>query len=219
MVPFKKSKETPAEQLLRMIEGPQAATQAAAKPSTTPARRMSDAAAGVRLWLGRRLLPPHREVDAFLWNLRVAHRVLWLVLLALGAYVLADLILGAPTVSRRAVVAPADATAVEPEAERPLRALSEYLVAMKERNPFSGEAALSGAAKTQTARRRLQELAEGLVVVGIDRGANPMAIIEHAAQRRTFMLKVGEEVNGMKVVKIGADGVTVEYEGEQMVLP
>jgi hypothetical protein len=204
-----------------MIEGsPGGAGVAKSAASAPPARRAGDVLDGLKLWLGRRLLPAHREADGFLWNLRVAHRVLWMVLAALGAYVAADLMFGSRPSTRRAASAPAataDAPAVDQDIA-PLRALSDYLVAVKERNPFTGEAAQQ-AGKTKTTKRRLEELAEGLVVVGIDRGANPMALIEHAAQRRTFMVKVGDQINGMTIMAIAADGVTVVYEGQQLVLP
>jgi len=33
------------------------------------------------------------------------------------------------------------------------------------------------------------------------------------------MVKTGEQINGMTVKKIGAEGVVVTYEGEEMTLP
>ena len=222
MAVFRKGKETPTEQLLRMIEGPQGA--ATAKPVASGVhvgQRLRDFVQDVQAWIGRLVLPSHREADVFLWNLRMAHRVLWLLLAGLGAYVALDLVVGSkPHISPKLVTTGAEGqrpTPVEPD--HSLATLSEYLVAVKQRNPFTGEGGLLDRSSGKTAKRKLEELAEGLVVVGIDRGTHPVALVEHAAQRRTYMVKTGEQINGMTVKKIGAEGVVVTYEGEEMTLP
>ena len=203
-----------------MIEGAPGGAEVAKPAPVAPARRIGDLLHGIRGGLARWLLPSQREADIFLWNLRVAHRVLWLVLTALGVYVVADLMVVSRPVARSTVTAAApDAQPASAEVGAPLRGLSQYLVAVKERNPFTGESGQQGPAHGKTTKRKLEELAEGLVVVGIDRGANPVALVEHPAQHRTFMVKVGDEINRMKVTKVGADGVTVSYEGETLTLP
>ena len=103
----------------------------------------------------------------------------------------------------------------------PVRPLSEYLTAVTQRNPFTGRGAgveVASQAATQTARHQLEESANGLSVVGIDRGANPVALVEEKAQQKTFVVKVGDEINGLRVVRIGPEGVVVSYEGEETLL-
>jgi len=85
MVTSKKGKETPTEQLLRMIEGSPAPggpmTPAAAPSLQRLLEIVQDAASRLR----QRLLPSRRETDTLLWNLRVVQRALWVALAALGA--------------------------------------------------------------------------------------------------------------------------------------
>ena len=224
MTPFRKAKDTPAEQLLRVIEGspmptaPGATTAKSASPLKWLVERLHALLAG----LAQLVLPAQREADSFLWNLRVAHRVLWVVLAGLGAYLALDVLAIRPT-SRlashllppsKADAAPAPSVSAGPS----LRALSEYLAAAQRRNPFTGTVATAAKAASKTTKKRLADLAGDLVVVGIDRGANPIALVEQTSQQHTYMLKVGDTVNGMTVKSITPDGVVVTYEGEELTL-
>ena len=60
---------------------------------------------------------------------------------------------------------------------------------------------------------KLAEMTKGLVVVGINRGANPDAIIENTQEKRTFFVKVGDKVNELTVKEIKHDTVVITYEG------
>lgn len=221
----KKGKDTPAEQLLRMIEGPAGdanAPHASATPSLKQLWADLQELPG-RLW--SRLRPARRETDAFLWNLTMAQRLLWVVLLALGAYVAFELIVVRPTPKLERVVATGapEPTEGSPEASKSaaansLKPLADYLAAVQQANPFGGAAAIVAAPVEQSARHRLEDLAQGLVVVGIDRSANPEAIIEDTAQKRTYFVKVGDELNGMAIRAISTKGVIVSYEGEELLL-
>jgi hypothetical protein len=211
-----------------MIEGPQGPA-GPARPASAQApavRRMGVGAQEMLLGLWRKVLPGSRDADAFLWNLRLANRALWLVLAALGVYVVTDLIVSKPATGLKALSAPPASggkamvlSGSTPPAADTLRSLSDYLVASKQRNPFTGETGGIAPASMKTAKSKLAELAEGLVVVGIDRGANPVALLENTSQQRTYMVRVGDEINGMIVKKIGQDGVTMTYEGEELLLP
>lgn len=222
MGPSKKPKDTPAEQLLRMIEGPQPAAAPAKGGESVPLMRRADLWRGVIAAVRRRLLPSRQEVDVFLWNLRLVQRVLWVVLAGLGLYVVLDFFLVKPP-RRMAQVAsvqmPENGASVEStEGTGALKPLSGYLGAIQERNPFTGVSDLLVQSPLKTAQRRLEELAQGLTVVGIDRGANPEAIIEDRVQQRTYFVKVGDELNGMHVKDISSQGVVVTYEGQELVL-
>ena len=226
MVTSKKGKETPAEQLLRMIEGPKPAADVT-KPASAPSiRRLTDAIQEFGLRLRRLVLPTQRDADAFLWNLRVAYRLMWVALAGLGAYVVVDLMLVQPKPKLRhaqvlstkePVAIPAVPAMDSPEA---LNSLSDYLAALKQRNPFTGEAGGGGDGPVvkHTTKVHLQDLAGDLTIVGIDRGAHPIVLLESVSQKRTYMVKVGDEVNGMVVKKISAEGVLLTYEGEELLL-
>ncbi len=239
MVASKKSRETPAEQLLRMIEGAPQGAGGFIKPVTVPPlRQLVDAVRGLLAQIRRRFVDGRRETDAVLRNLRLIYRLLWVALAGLGVYVVVDLLLIQP-ISRpsapparlerlpgRAARAIGGPGAPDPGAQtvsrgQPvLKPLSEYLTAIQVRNPFTG---LSGGLTldqptAKTTKRRLEDLAQGLAVVGIDRGPNPEAIIEDTAAQRTYFVKVGDELNGMIVQDISTQGVVVAYEGEELLL-
>lgn len=221
----KKGKETPAEQLLRMIEGPAGAANA---PHASATPSFKQLLAGLQELPGRlwsRLRPARRETDAFLWNLKMAQRLLWAVLLALGVYVAFDVIVAQPKPKLERVVAigapePAAGSAgtSTSTAANSLKPLAEYLAAVQQANPFGGAAAIIAPPVEQSTKHRLEELAQGLVVVGIDRSANPEAIIEDTTQKRTYFVKVGDELNGMAVKEISTKGVIVSYEGEELLV-
>lgn len=219
------SRETAEEQLLRMIEGPQGAGVPPRKPSAGGGRgpslkRVVDDAKDALVFWWRRLVPRRAQSDAFLWNLKLAQQILWVALLLLGVYVVWDLMVAqsAPR-ARRLATAPSPAVtedAVPPEVKA-MRPLSEYLSVVMQRNPFTG--AIGGIAPmVKTAKRRLQEMTSGLSIVGIDRGPNPVALIEDKGEQRTYIVKTGDRVKEMQVEKIDADGVVLSYEGEQVVL-
>ena len=219
-------KETAEEQLLKMIEGPRGsrdvAPRTAARPSQRPQLLVLFQSLGERV--RRMLLPPRREADMFLWILRVAKRALWVGLAGLGAYVVVDLLLFQP--ARRTLHAKPSqpnrqATALsagKPEA-RPLKPLAEYVSTVAQHNPFTGVSALLSLPATQTAKRKLEEMAGNFTVVGVDRGAHPIALIEQKNPQRTYMVKVGDDLGGLTVKTISPEGVVVTYEGEELALP
>lgn len=225
MVASKKGKDTPAEQLLRMIEGP-----GAPEPAGPPAAAMRPRVGLGHWWqelsgrIVRVVLPGEREADAFLWNLRVAYRLMWVALAGLGAYVVVDLIVvqPKPRFTRATLLSSKDPRipGVAPAASADaLSSLADYLDAVKQRNPFTGDE--SGAEQPtvrRTTKAALADLASTLIIVGIDRGANPVALVEDTSEKRTYMVKVGDEINGMAVKKIGSEGVLLSYEGEELLL-
>lgn len=224
MVGPKKNKETAAEQLLRMIEAPATGGAPAGAPRP-PGLRLPDLREQAAEWswrLRRAFMPARLHGDTVLWNLQIASRALWGVLACLGLYALVTLVI-APAPPRAlpsftGPVAGAEASAVaDIPAQRPL---SQYFSAIQERNPFTGLAASVAVAvrETKTAKQRLQEMAKELVVVGINRGADPEALIEDAAQRRTVIVKPGDLIGGVKVKEINAQGVLLGYEGEELLI-
>ena len=55
-------------------------------------------------------------------------------------------------------------------------------------------------------------------MVGINRGKVPEALVEDTEAKRTYFVKVGDEINGLKISAIDVNGVKVTYEGEEAVL-
>jgi len=214
------AKETAEEQLLRMIEGPQGAqTLPPPPPRGSLVKRITATVQGFVTQLWRRVVPKRREADLVLANLRRASRVLWVFLAAVGAYVLIDLLLfqPKPRVIRPTVSTTDGATVSTAAPETQLRPLADYMAAVEQRNPFTGSASLFQPL-IKTARHRLEELASSLIVVGIDRGPQPEAIIEDTTQQRTHFVKVGDEINGLLIKEISPKGVIVGYEGEELLL-
>lgn len=231
------SKETAEEQLLRLIEGPEGAAPPAppSEPSggasaaqggasRDPFRLLRSSVAGGAAGVRRLLLREwsRSQGDSFLWNLRLASRILWVVLALLGGYLLVQVLLLRPVFrlasSGTKMAGQAGPPADGSPAAGPLRPLAEYVGAVIQRDPFTGSAAQMLQPAIKTTQRRLEEMAEGLAVVGIDRGANPAALIEDKGAGRTTVVGKGDSINGMKVKEITQEGVLLEYEGEEFLL-
>ena len=223
MVPYK---ETAEEQLLRMIEGPQGPARELTPQSPGPMRPQvmeSLNRFGMEMW--RRLIRLKSDspgADPLLWNSRVLSRVLWVVLVLLGGYVVFDLLL-VQSISRAAAASQhrmprtigTSSQPVNPVKE-PLRPASEYVERIGLRNPFTGSPSSQVSAKTL--EEKLQEKIKDLVIVGIDRGTNPAVLIEDKAQGRTMAVTPGDEIRGMKVKKVTSEGVVFSYEGQEIIL-
>jgi hypothetical protein len=220
MVP---AKETAEEQLLRMIEGPSAPSPKGSGGGSLVGRMLDplrDSWDALRRWIrGRSGAPARESGDAFLSQLRLASRVFWVVLAALGLYLIIDVVILQPAAPR--LVAPRQSSgggtvrAVEESGNR----LQEYRQTLAARNPFRLEATrVEDAPASQTAQAKLQELIAKLTVVGINRGAVPEALIEDTESKRTHFVKVGDAINGVTISAIDQEGVKVSYEGEETVL-
>ncbi len=179
-----------------------------------------------RLALLRRWMLPLQQTgvgsDGVLWRLHVAERVIWVLLAGLGLYLLVDLLLinrRPPTLVIRtgaSSVAESRATTAALAEDR-LKPLTAYRDAIVMRNPFG--LSTPETVKSQGATSQLIELTKTLTVVGINRGRVPEALIEDTAAKRTSVVKVGDQVNGLTVKSIDQRGVVVRYENEETLLP
>ena len=162
------------------------------------------------------------SADRLLWRLRIAERVGWIVLLGLIAYLAADLLLFQPTLPTLTVRAPktGQPTAMGGAVENdPLKPLAQYRESFMARNPFGIAAQrIVGSIGAQEAKSKLASMIGTLTVVGINRGRIPEALIEDSAAKRTFIVKVGEQINELTVKAIDQNGVVVSYEGEETVI-
>lgn len=217
------TKETAEEQLLRMIEGPPSASPKGSPGGFSPERLRESVRDSIDA-LKRRVRGSHsrREGgDRFLAQLQLAGRIFWAVLGALGLYLIVDVVILKPP-SPRLALAPqpltggaSTVTPVEDAAGR----MQAYRQALISRNPFRLETGrVAEAPSSQTAKNRLLELTSSLVVVGINRGIVPEALVEDTQNKRTHFVKVGDQINGITISGIDQEGVKVTYEGEDAVL-
>jgi hypothetical protein len=152
-------------------------------------------------------------------------RIFWLLLAALVLYLIVDLWVFQPKLPT-AILPATPPTTAESEgiptpspAEGDLKPLAEYRETLVTRNPFGIAAQKIGSALGgEQVRSRLTELAGTLAVVGINRGRVQEALIEDTAAKRTFVVKVGDQINQLTVKAIDQNGVTVSYEGEETLL-
>lgn len=179
--------------------------------------------ARIRRWL----LPSQQSrerSDALLWRLRLAERVFGVVLVGLGAYLVVDLAFHQlrPPVLHRSAIGRGEAdgaTAGVLSTEAPRKEAAEYRQTLVARNPFGLAAQRVAEAIQETAKSRLAELASSLVVVGINRGRIPEALVEDTVVQRTYVVKIGDQINGLTVQSIDQRGVVVSYEEEETLLP
>lgn len=100
--------------------------------------------------------------------------------------------------------------------------LSYYRETADKRNPFlpppaapapAEEKAPEGVPAPRT--KKLNELLQGIKLVGISWEAEPLAMVEDARTARTYFLRKGQEVNGLKVRTITKEKVIFTCEGEE----
>ncbi len=145
--------------------------------------------------------------DVLLWRLHLAERLFWIALAGLVVYLASDLLFG----NRRPPVLATYGLQVVPAGEGVglgpdrLKPLEEYRQVIVSRNPF----AASGPVVQQDAQSRIEAATGSLIVVGINRGRKPEALIEDTQAKRTHVVKIGDEINGLTVKSIGANGVVV----------
>jgi hypothetical protein len=206
-----------------MIEGP--AGPAPKRPSRpAPLAGLVETLRGAwdRLRSGPRA--PRDRADKFLWQLQLAGRIAWVILGGLGLYLVIDLWMLQPEPPRMATplngpAGPASGAAQPETLEQQRQRAQEYRSTLASRNPFRlSTERIGDGGGGQSVKSRLLELTAALTVVGINRGGVPEALIEDTEAKRTYFVKVGDEINGLTVSGIDANGVTVSYEGETTVL-
>jgi hypothetical protein len=175
----------------------------------------------------RILAPAGRErvrTDLFLWRLQLAGRVFWVVLIGMGVYLLAELLWlkrQRPQLAARpqSASSPGLHGTVPVEFDSQLKPLSMYQQALVARNPFQlAPGRMADVVVDQTAKSQLADLVKSLTVVGISRGAKPEALIEDTEAKRTFFVRIGDEMNGLGIKAIDDRGVTVTYESQETIL-
>lgn len=196
-----------------MIEGPSAA-RGGPRPRGWQglAARVQEAPERISRWF----TPARQPADPFLARLRLADRLMWLVLGALAVFLFAELLMRPPQLP--SLLSPEPLVHGGPTAAPaavPGKPLEQLQAAVAGANPFHLSTTRStGDLKSTSNYERLMQLVKPLIVVGVNRGATPEALIEDAEAKRTYVVKVGDMISGLTITAIGAEGVEVEYEGE-----
>lgn len=210
------------ERLLRVIEKGE-------RSGSTPSAMRLDSRGflgRIRQGLARFYAKPVAAEDRALTALQMASSAAWLVLAAAALYLAYSILSRGETSRKKSSAYSSDAIAYAPAVEMPpfkieekMRPESEYLSPIRERDPFTGTSGVPEAVQEvqgPSAQETLQSMAQGLTVVGVNRGAVRDAIIEDTAQKRTFFVKNGDKIKEMTVKEIKHDTVVLTYEGEDL---
>lgn len=221
-------KDTPEEQLLRMIEGGR--RSASPEATATRLRRPWYDLLTLRALRTKPQRAAGRSVvrgDSALSHLNLANTALWIVLIAVALYAFVDISKGRKQLSTQIAAVEASLTQIQEVSDVPptvieprLEPAEEYVRMIQTRNPFTGTAIKAEERKivTEAPKTDIAALAEGLVVVGLDRGPQPEALVEDTTKQRTFFLKAGDKIREFTVKEISTRGLVLIYEGEEYVL-
>lgn len=217
-------KDIAEERLLRVIEKGQARTASAVAMGSPKGINLFK---WIRSWLAQNYSRPiGREVDPTLKILQTVSALVWFALACFGVYFGLQYLAeqkqsfhGRAFKARQAASSSAqmDAARLEPQ----LKDENHYVEAVQNPNPFTGtseevvvqeEAPVRGPSPAE----KLAQMAKGLVIVGINRGAVPDAIIENTEQKKTFFVKAGDMINDMQVKEVRRDTVVLTLEGEDV---
>jgi hypothetical protein len=149
-------------------------------------------------------------------SLKIANRILAAGSGVLAVFLITDMIMLKQNPDR--IFAETAGMEAAPFQKKPitlLKELSFYEEAAARRDIFNPPA--KGYAKSALdTSPRISELTKNLILVGIYWGAHPEAMIEDAEAKKTYFLKRGDMVNGLRIRSILKDRIILEYQGEQM---
>ncbi len=222
-------KPTPEEQLLKLIENPnapggEAGKKAAVPGSAKPAFSFGKLFGGLAYWKAQRGKSVALENRPFSFDLKWLNRALFAMVLASGIFLMIDLFFFRPgqadflaQVGTSEPVFPVlnAKTAAEQD-------LSFFREPLKKRNPFLPPGSQTPPAAQGTdagappaPKNAISDVLQGFKLVGISWGAEPLAMIEEVSTGRTHFLRKGQELNGLKVQEISKEKVKVTYEGQE----
>lgn len=232
-------KPTPEEQLLKLIEGNEAGKQAApagAQPQKAEASSSKSFTTVKKLpgfldYFKLNFLGKSGKFDmAVLTDVRNVNRTLITMVVVSILYLFIDLLVFKPgdaqflsQVGTSDAVYPLTAGAMGTNTTD----LSVYKESLRKRNPFGAPQSSSSTAGTETAGAGgaplpmanasgpLNELLQGFKLVGISVSDHSLAMIEEVSTGRTYFLRKGQELKGMKIQEVDREKVTVTYEGQE----
>ncbi|HTL48542.1 MAG TPA: hypothetical protein VL688_10840 [Verrucomicrobiae bacterium] len=209
--------DIPEERLLRLIEKGEAGAVSAAPVKMTGWKGVLNRLAFLQRFGVR------APDDRILFTLKSLSGLVWLVLAGLGLYFLAGVVplpLPGRFEHKQASLAPR-AVSDEPQPAQALALKPEeyYLEPLGQRNPFTNQSSVTEeepAEAPPTPAEVLHGMAEGLSVVGINRGAVPDAIVEDVVNKKSYFIKAGDKVKDMTVKEIKHNSVVLTYQGEDI---
>lgn len=212
------------ERLLRVIEKGERGGSSASSAAHPDARGFLSR---MRSFLARFYSRPVKKDDRVLLMLQRVGLVLWIVLAGAGVYLAYGLVSFQTVTLKRAASYSSDGIPYAPAVELPpfsmeekLKPVDQYLNTIRQRDPFTGTSSVQEEVvegpREPTPQETLQSMAQGLTVVGINRGAVPDAIIEDTAAKRTFFVKAGDKIKELTVKEIRHDTVVLTYQGEEL---
>lgn len=150
------------------------------------------------------------------YNLKLANRVLVVSAMLLVIFLIADLILPKYSIDKLyATASDLGAWQFQKRHITPLKAFSFYEEAARTRDLFN-PALKEAKGVSVPVNLKLQELTKDLSLVGIYWGTHPEVMIEDTAGKKTYFLKKGEEIKGIKIKNILEDRVILRYGDEEM---
>ena len=159
-------------------------------------------------------------------EIKMVNQVLLALVISSAVYLLIDFFLLKPSqMNFLSQVATSEKVypAFQDSQSKAAKDFSVYQQSIQKRNPFTapgsnlpppkeGEAAAAQPASTAPA---VNQMMASLKLVGISWGEEPLAMIEDSESTRTYFVKKGGEVKGMKVQAISKEKVTLTYEGQE----
>lgn len=151
-------------------------------------------------------------------NLKVLNKVFLVISLVLLTYSIMDFVFSRPDIEevyRKSRLVKEREPLRKPAEE--LRPFLHYLEVVRRRNIFS-PVVLKEAEKPEVKKKRLQEMAKDLSLVGISWDKEPVAMIEDKKEKKTYFLKKGQKINKLKIEDILKDRVILSFGGEKIEL-
>ena len=231
-------KPTPEEQLLKLIENPGggkgpspvasgsgAATPGVKKKGLPDFGKLAGIFSYFRNSMARKT-GPTRKFE-FALDIKFVNRVLMALVISSVIYLGIDFFVLKPAPGNfLSQVATSERVypVFQESLNKATRDFPNYEKAIQKRNPFMppGMPAPSPKAGEEPAPAQapsnaplINQMIASLKLVGISWGDEPLAMIEDAESTRTYFVKKGGEVKGMKVQDISKEKVTLTYEGQE----
>jgi len=150
-------------------------------------------------------------------DLKVINKLLTILISVLVATSIYYVVSGKPNVSRIAnMVSGIKVQAVKGKDIETLKPLNFYADEVRKRNIFSAVSSEPAGGRAEFVASGLQEVTKNLSLVGIYMGMYPEAMIEDKTEKKTYFLKQGNEIKGVKLKEILPDRIILEYKGEEM---
>lgn len=207
-------KSTPEEKLLRLIENPAQAKEAAVKQAKPAAKK-------VKFKFSFNPAALRQKIKTVIFNFRFLNRFMIGLAAVLFMYLIFDFIKGRPNLNKlsASAVVPAGAGVSRPKGALDIKVveLPEFLSQLEARDIFH-LIPLKKEEKLPEAKEVLSSLLTDLKLVGIIWSAKPQAMIEDKKENKTLLLNAGDSIGKIKIKEILRDKVILKYEDQEMEL-